>query len=551
MRGAMRTGVLVAAAVASAMGAPPDRLHAQPSDPVAALVDGAMPASVTGGLAPVTPANTRRDPDTGLIDVLLTPDPSMRPRSIVDPEAEDVVAGMLRRLWARGTASGLAGVLYDNRDSGHSVLDHTRFPQLARTEYDEALKRQGLHHGVAGRVRFPLPVVGNSSTALTHGPLARSLGRLAVNDQAAALRSYRLFVSNHLYVYPEHRDYDLETGDRLLGNVPYFLLSSGSSRSDLPFIYVALAIIAALPPETRAAAEESGRLAATVQAVMRRTLTGVNTAADYLSLAAHRPVLGAKRLRSPMAVNFANSLTPETLPPLVSLRVEQDLAARPGVDYLAENIGEVLYTTPMAVARAWRSFAYERTVTLRAAASPEPQNPDDIRFHWVLLQGDPSRVTIRPRSDAGHVADIDIAWHDRFAVAADSAFTAPRIDIAVIAEAGGVMSAPAIFSVLFPVHQAREYRADASGQPVLARLAYKVSTRSQDYADPSVWPDAPWEDELLRDDDGQVRELQRTHHGGRRESLMRTTGGWVSDGVPVRHFAQTGDTGVLELRAVP
>lgn len=523
-------------------------LAAQSPDPVTALIEGATVQPVVDGVAMVGTGNTRRDPGTGFIDVLLEPDPTSRSRLIVDPDATDVVAGILRRLDATGAAAGLSGVLYDNRDSGHSALPQARFPQLAHTSYDDVLRQQRLHHGVAGRVRFALPVVGNSSTALK-GPIARSLGRLAVIDQAAALRSYRLFVSNHLYVYPEHRDYDPATGDRLLANVPYFVLSQGSSGSDMPFVRTALEIIAALTPETRAEAEASGRLPATVQAVMRRTMEGVNSDAHYLSPVAHPPVFAKSVLRPALAVRYANALTPAALPPLVALAVERDFAARPGLDYLAENLGEVLFTTPMAVARAWRSFVHDRRITLRATVGPLPEDADTPRFHWLLLQGDPARVTITPRGDPGDVVDIDIAWHDRFPVAPGGLMQTPRVDIAVVADAGGAVSVPAVFSVLFPTHQARTYRPGPAGALVLESLSYGRPDARDDYADPLVWPAADWRDALVRDARGRVIALERTRPDGTREVLRRTASGWDQGGLTVRHSARAGRQGALDLDA--
>jgi hypothetical protein len=526
-------------------------IAAQTTDPVQALVDGATSIEITGGEALVGAENTRRDPRTGFVDVLLAPDPAAGAFPIVDPDAADVVAGILRRAHATGRAAGLSGVLYDNRDRGHSELQRARFPQLAHTVYGDALRQQGLDNGLAGRVRFPLPVVGNSSTALTSGPIARSLGRLAVVDQASALRSYRLFMANHLYIYPEHLDYDSATGDRLLANVPFFLLSQGSSRSDRPFITTALEIIAALPPDTRAVAESSGRLPATVQAVMRRTMEGVNSDAHYLSAMAHPPVFDGSMLRPAMAVRYANSLTPATLPPLVELSVEQDFVASPGVDYLASNLGETLFTTPLAIARAWRSYAHERRVTLRAKIAAPTETAQSPRFHWMLLQGDPARVSIRPRDGAEDVADIDIAWHDRFPVAPGSTMLTPRVDIAVIANTGGARSAPAVFSILFPAHQARIYVPGPDGRPILQSLSYARPNAPDNYADPLVWPAAPWRDDLIRDADGRVRGLERTHADGTRTVLQRTPEGWRYDDTVVRHVGRAGDQGVLTLVTTP
>jgi hypothetical protein len=316
---------------------------------------------------------------------------------------------MLRDLFAEGRAAGLDGVLYDNRDRGHSALPADAFPQLTRTAYARAFVAEGLDYGTAGPIRFPLPVLGNSSTALTRGPLARSLGRVALADQGAALRSYGLYAANHLYVYPGHRDYLPALGDRLFANTPLFLLSQGSSGSDQPVLDALALCVAAFRPDTRARLEDDGLIAPTAQMVLRRTLAGVETPDDYLSPIAHPPVLDPARIRPDAIVALASGLAADSIPPMVRLDVLSDFGALPGRDFLGENQSEVLFTTPTAVGRAWRSLAHRRQITLSAANTVDP-NDRPLRFHWVLLLGDPSDVRILPRGPDGAVADIELDW---------------------------------------------------------------------------------------------------------------------------------------------
>lgn len=511
--------------------------------PVAAQ-DAPPPHVTTDGVALVSPANTARDRFAGTVEVFLDPDPARDSLDIVDPASTSAEAGLLRRYFASGLASGLGGVVYDNRDSGHSVLRRGAFPQVLRSAYDDAYKTQNLHHGVAGRVLFSLPTIGNSSTALTHGPMARSLARLALGDQANAMRSYALYAGNHLYVYPEHRDYDPETGDRLYAPVPFFVVSQGSSYRDQPFVEALLWITAALRPDTRARLVDLGLLAPTVQMVLRRTLSGVQSDADYLTSRAHPVVFEPQRLRVAAAVSLANAIQPDAIPPMVALSVVSDLSARAGVDYLSENMGEVLFTTPTAVARLWRSYDYTRSMTVSAGQTQDPSGRD-LEFHWVVLQGDPEKVRVTPRSDDPSIADIEIDWHDRFAVADGTGMQGSRVDIAVIADNGQYLSAPATISVLLPAFQNRVYAESSDGRFVLESLGYAPGTGRMDYADPAVWPQAPWRDRLSRNAEGRVTHIERTDLSTSRVDRLAAGGsGWHLD------TASSGDTSTFRHRAI-
>lgn len=486
------------------------------------------PAVIVDGIAPVTASNTRRDPMTGATEVLLLPEPGRENLPVVNPANSSAEAGLLRRLNAAGNAAGLSNVIYDNRDRGHSDLNREAFPQISRTQYGDAFLSRKQNNGVAGQFKFSLPTIGNSSTALTRGPIARSLGRLALGDQASAMRSYRLYASNQMYVYPEHKDYDPETGDRLFASVPYFMLSQGSSYRDQPFVLALMWATSALKPATFDKLVELNLLAPTLQMILRRTLAGVRSDADYMTGRAHPPVFRPKQLRRSAAVSFANSIEPDTIPPMVELTVLSDFDARPGLNYLAGNIGEVLFHTPSAIARAWRSFEYSRRITVSAANTVDP-NGRSLRFHWTVLQGVREKVQITPRDEIGTVVDIDIEWHDRFALSATNPMTSPRLDIGVFADNGVHTSAPAMISVVFPTFQERDYRPDANGKMLLRSLSYSPTSPDDAYADPRIWPTAALHDELKRDQSGAIVGVTRTAtDSGRVQDLQRVPLGWTS-----------------------
>ncbi len=132
------------------------------------------------------------------------PDPA---RPLVNPKSDDPGSSFLRSLAARGLAAGLGGVLYDNRDRGHSTL-----PRTASPPRPAGLRARPAPRGArlrAGR-RDPdaRSGAGQFLDALTEHGIARSLPRLAMTDPEWPARSFRSYASNQIYIYPEHRDHD-------------------------------------------------------------------------------------------------------------------------------------------------------------------------------------------------------------------------------------------------------------------------------------------------------------------------------------------------------
>ncbi|MCV6598575.1 MAG: hypothetical protein OIF40_16025 [Mangrovicoccus sp.] len=439
--------------------------------------------------------------------------------------AEDA---MINRLFRQGKAAGLANVLYDNRDQDHSRLDLTTLPQLRETRYQDGPIRQRYGTGLAGPFRFDLPVIGNASLAVTRGIFSRSLPRLAMQSQVPAQTAYGLYAANHLYVHPEHRDHDLAIGDLYAAQTPYMLISQGSSGSDRAFLRALALTYAAFPPNTFARLREEGLLPATAQMILRRTRQEVRSDAQYLSPAAHPTAFAGESLRPLAMISLANSLRPDQIPPMVTLRMVEDLRARRGWDYLAVNLSEELFTTPSAIARIWRSFAGQRRMVISAASSKDP-NGHPLQFHWVLLRGNPEKVTITTNGPGDAQAEILVDWHDPSELRGPSGIASSRVEIAVIAHNGFHYSAPAFISLALPLYQKREY-AGAGAESRLWRINYRADQR----IDPLIWPIAPWDDRLAHGPDGQINAMTRRRQNMAQPDTLRrkNDGSWEMLGAP-------------------
>lgn len=396
---------------------------------------------------------------------------------------------LLRRLVASGQAAGNGGDLYENRDRSHSLLRAKAHPQLTRVIYDPNLQRRGLDYGLGLTMLFDAPLIGNSSTAQTGNALWRSQPRLALTVDGGPARLYQNYRAGQIHVYPEHRDHDPERGDLLPANTPYMLISQGSSGSDQPHLEALAMILAAFRPDTKAILRETGLIAPTIQMVYRRARVGVRSRAAYLSGAAHPSVFRERDIDLVRMVGLANAILPGEVPPVVQLKILEESQAVPGVDVFGEGLSEVLFDTPSAIARIWRTRLGRRSMVVTAADTEDP-NGRGLTFDWVMLRGDRERIRITPLTPDGRYAHIEMDWQDPQPTPGSPDVLSPRIDIGVFANNGVHDSAPAFISVLLPHHETRVYEAEADPvQPVSINR-----DAPEDYADPLLFPETPWRD---------------------------------------------------------
>ncbi len=426
--------------------------------------------------------------------------PNLSDKPYLRADRTDPGARILQRMVMTGRTNGHAGVVYDNRDRGHSTFEAEAYPGLARLRYGPDLK--GSDFGLAGRIRLPAVVLGNSSTALTRGANARSLIRLAMTSNAYPRLIFDQYANNHLYLYPEHRDHD-ET-DLYPANWPYTVTSQGSSGSDQPFLHAFSMSLAAISKDTMAHLSDHGLVVPTLQMLLRRNLLGVDREEAYYSGIAHPTVFRSRRLRTERMIGHAAALTPERVAPLVRIRVEEEnFLAAAGL----AGRSELLFDTPSAIARIWRGFEAKKTATLSAMDTTDPLGRE-IKFRWVLLRGDPDKVQIAVSDDTGR-AEVSVQWHDSYALKRPQAgVKTSRIDIGVFADIGGEPSAPAMFSVSFPTHQARQYTTTREGNLQLEYIDYDAVSRQASF-DPLLHWTAPWRDVVVRNDQGALVAWER------------------------------------------
>jgi hypothetical protein len=510
----------------------------------AAAKGGIAPAPAVGGTALVSASNTIWDPGEGVLRTYFVLDGQSRAEPIVQA-IDDRPARELNRLFAAGRAAGNIGDLYDNRDNGHSSPDRRAMPQLTFTDYGENARAAGIGVGVNPGLLFNAVTIGNSSMAVTGGPYWRSQPRLALTHPGGAERLFREYAANHLYVFPEHRDYDSGHGDVMPANTPYYLISEGSSGSDQPLLRAVASVLAAFRPEVKAFLKDNNLVMPTVQMIFRRGQNAVSSDGAYLSGAAHPAVFNGNNINLLRMIARANALERSDVPPMVRLSVIEETASSPLTDLFTPQ-PERLFDTPGAIARVIRSTRFEHRMTVSAAGTVDP-NGRALTFHWVVLSGDARRIRITPKNGRADTVELSVPWHERKPVPGRTDLFSNRVDIGVFAHNGVHYSAPAFISFTYPANQWREYGAEGR----IRFVDYHASRYADRYADPALFPVRDWSDRYEYDGKGNLIGWTRLRTGG--ESRYSRQGGRVLEtdqqgrpihAVAVRYRLKSGMGGI-------
>lgn len=406
-----------------------------------------------------------------------------------------------------GTAAGNWGDLYDNLDRGHSTIDRKTFPGLTPIRYGQEAVSNNIDNIGATLFSFAgQPVVGNSSTAMTKGPWWRSTARQALTENMRYL--VQQYLNNQIYVYPQHHDY-LPTiaGDVFPLRTPYMYISHGSSWTDRPIMNALAAALAAMRPETKALIIRAHLLAPVMRYLIHSSQKDIFRRSDYLVPSSHPLVMNGERIDMARLVEAAHSLTTNSLPPVVGLRIvgEEGAGRIPGVDFFDLAAGERLADTPFAICRVFRGMAYTRKYTLQAA--PVNFRADKgITYHWILVQGDGDKVRIKPRDDTRSVVDVEVDYHE---VPFDTPFGMPssRVEIALVADDGTHYSPEAFFSCFFLANETRSYSHDHR------ILGVDYASGQSRYVDPAVSLPKDWRDIYAYDDSGNLSGWTRVRDG--------------------------------------
>lgn len=318
--------------------------------------------------------------------------------------------------------------------------------------------------GLPNRI-FPGITIGNCSMASGVRD-AGSLPRMFYTIPQGMRLLFAQYLSNNLYVYPEHRDHDPGTngspgyGDVYPANTPYLLISQGSSYSDRPFVQALLKTLGAFRPEVRRRLKERRVIAPTLQQILRSHYGPTGSPFPYLSGQSHPTVFNGELLDEMAMVRAAHDLRLDTLPPLIHLAVIREDTPTHGIDFFEpENLrSERLFDTNSAIARVYRSRQPTRSITVSARQSIDINNRP-LAYRWVLLRGDPNLVRITPAEDGGQ-AEILIAHHPRRPIHEGSSISSSRVDIGVFAHNGIHYSAPGFVTLFTLDNEQRIYDGD-------------------------------------------------------------------------------------------
>jgi hypothetical protein len=406
-----------------------------------------------------------------------------------------------------GTASGNFGDLYVNRDNGHSALTLTNFPGLTPVVYGEAAKAKQINVGLPNG-HFSYPVIGNASIAITAGPFWRSMPRAVQTDPMLPITTFQLMLANQCWFYPAHRDFTAETGDLYPVNMPYYIISKGSSGTDRPFMEAIAATMAAFRPDTKQALISRGLLVPTLQMILRATQKTLKTPDDYLTGLAHPIVFDAINLDVGAMVKMAHDLSPTNIPAPVVLRTLKDAKAEIGMDYF-DLRPEGLFDTPFAIARISRNvLTRTRSMTIEALMPgvSAPTSP----FIWKVLQGDPAKITIKPLTPNGSQVEITIAYHGLYRPT-PTAWMTSRVEIGCFFKTGEHYAVPSIVSLAYLSNEDRLYRDDGMIQSV------DYLNANNRYADPVLTMPKTWKDLYEYDAKAQLKGWYRTKRTGAAE----------------------------------
>lgn len=475
----------------------------------AGKVEGVKPGVyVMGRQAEVQGENTSWDLGQGVFHILfkLLPPESWKISSYSEVYHGPAEA-KVREWMKEEVAAGNFGDLYVNRDNGHSMIAVTNFPGLTSVSYSSEAQQYNVHLGVPNAM-FSQPVVGNSSMSLTQGPFWRSLPRAILSEPTHSSNMVRLYIGNQIWVFPEHNDHDPELGDLYMVNTPYYVISQGSSYSDKPFVEAFAATMAAFKPAVKRRLIESGQLASTLQMILRSTQKQLKKPEDYLTSLAHPVVFDAKWLDVDAMVEMAQGLELDKLAPMVALRVVEDLKSQQGVDHFDLN-SESLLTTAFSIGRILRNKDYERRMVVEGVAATRDGG---AKLKWVVLQGDPEKISIKPLNSSGSRVEISIRYHGNYRPMGGDGIPArlfsSRVDIGCFAVTESGYSAPSFISFSYLPDEERVFNKDGR------LLSIDYSNSAKRYADPLLTMQKGWKDLYSYDQEGRLRGWHRTRTGG-------------------------------------
>jgi len=448
------------------------------------------------GTALQTSSNTVWSFELGVFQAFIARPDAAPTNAYRGPEAETIA-----RWIAEGTAASCVGLLYANRDGGVQPLDVSLYPGLVRLAYDADMTARNLHIGLPNTLysvengAMLLPVIGHSSMGYINSLYGRSQPRALYGDPLQVARQSVFLLGNQLFFYPVFGDYDALSGDLFPAITPYTMPVAGGVNAERLFVDAAFAALSALRPETRAELTRTGLLMPALQMLFRASQRTLRNPRDYLTVAAHPTAFRAADLDTSRLVHLAHALTTNDLPPIVVLSVQNETQMRPDIDFFDAVRTERLFDSPLAIARVFRGAARTRTLDIRFQCMR-----GDARIHWVVLRGDPAKVTFAPCRTNSAVMSLTVAHHEPFDVkdGSGNALQTSRVDIGVIAETPAGFSAPSYISFYMLGNERRVYAPDGRIESI------DYSRHTGRYVDPLLSFGRHWKDVYRYDARGNL-----------------------------------------------
>ncbi|HBO98453.1 MAG TPA: hypothetical protein DD637_01250 [Verrucomicrobia bacterium] len=340
-----------------------------------------------------------------------------------------------------------SGLLYVNRDGGHSTLAMTNWPGLTAVGFDLEGRKRGMDLDFPNTA-FPYPAIGNASRAMTQGPLWRSLPRALMTSEVRRLGLMQAFyLSNQFWVFPAAFDFPpLGTnGNVFASTTPYWLVSQGRSWSDQYYLRAALAVWRALKPPVRAEIVRRGLWAPVLQMLMRGALKTAPRPEDYFTAKANPSAFPPDGLDTARLAASAASLAVADLPPVAI--VAQVSGLEPGGE---DGWPELTYATPCAWAAVLRNASSRRTFLVTAAGG------EDYRFAIVQDGNNAAQLTPLGKDVARVVIDrtrmtptnhVDVAVYTR---GKGTRWSAPSFASFAVVDADAPYSDPVLTPGLLP-----------------------------------------------------------------------------------------------------
>ena len=421
-----------------------------------------------------------------------------------------------------GTASGLAGTLWDNRDDGHSKVNLKQMPGMTQFQYKPSEARTrgwGLQFQVRGST-----TVGNSSTA--HKQIEKgSQPRCAYSAANGLAALQRQFKANNIYIYPCHMDHiagnqrlgrgqkkkwGAGRGDMYPTNTPYLVISQGSSGTDQPFIRAIAWTIGSFSKPVRSMLEKNGMLMATVQMIMRRCQIDIDSREDYLTGKAHPAVFDRQRLNAIKMMRMAHDMQIDSIPPLVQLDVVAEDEMIAGTDFIgAQRQNEKIYDSAEVISRVWRGFSITRQMKVSAEGTMNPSGRP-LRYRWVVLRGPAGHVEFTPLNKEGSMMDINITYPGRTESEWNQGMWSNRLDIGVFAETDRSISAPSFITWFTLDNEERTY----SGNGTIQSIDYGTGR----FVDPRISISLPFRDDFQYHD-GKLAGIFRHWENGQEQRV--------------------------------